>query len=199
MASRRVLILVLVLGAFVACGGNSLPASPTPTTHMLSGTVTDSATGAGIAGATVTVQDGPNANRFASTDGSGRYTLPDLQQGGFTARATARYYNGFSKSVTLAGNLVANYSLAPRPLWTASGVGNSVFDMPTDVQRVHITGHHDGRPAEFIVQIAGEHIVSAMLGAGWLTDFSRTYVTQGGSVDIFNSPYVQWTFTEVRP
>ena len=60
-----------------------------PATFSLSGRVTDSGTGAGIAGATVSVADGPNARKSAATDASGTYRLTALQQSGFTVTAVS--------------------------------------------------------------------------------------------------------------
>jgi len=87
----------------------------------------------------VTITDGPDANKLALTDVSGRYTFTGLQQSGFTARAAAEHYNPLSKGVTLTSNQVVDFALAPIPLFSRSGTGETVFEMPTTVTRVTIS------------------------------------------------------------
>jgi len=89
--------------------------------------------------------------------------------------------------------------IPPTPLFTRSGSGDTVFDMPTTVARVRITGTYTGTSSNFIVRIAGALVVNELLGTSWgLTSFEGTYLTSGGVVAITNSTGVAWTFTEVR-
>lgn len=88
----------------------STPSTP-PATFSLSGQVTDSASGAGIPGATVSIVDGPNAGKSARTDGSGNYGFTDLQQSGFTVTASASSYVSQSKGVTLTSNQTLSFQL----------------------------------------------------------------------------------------
>lgn len=92
-------------------------------------------------------------------------------------------------------------TLPPRALFTASGSGDTVFDMPTSVARVKITGDYRAFVSNFIVKIGGRLIVNEILGTSSIavgTHFEGTYVTTGGVVEITNSTGVAWTFTEVR-
>lgn len=91
-------------------------------------------------------------------------------------------------------------TLPPRPLFTATGSGDNVFDMPTAVSRVKITGDYPSRSTNFIVKIGGRLIVNELLGTSWPNGphFEGTYVTTGGTTEITNSSGVAWTFTEVR-
>ncbi len=116
---RRYLVTGLLLYS-VACGGSSPSISPTtPTTtgvtYTLAGTVTASATGAGIPGATVTVQGGANANLSATTDASGNFTLASLYPSKFTVTASAAGYGPTSHDVVLTGNQTVNFQLAVLP------------------------------------------------------------------------------------
>jgi hypothetical protein len=88
----------------------------------------------------------------------------------------------------------------PRPLFTIAGSGDNVFDMPTTVARVKITGDYPGRTTNFIVKIGGRLVVNELLGSAWPNGahFEGTYLTSGGVVEITNSSGVAWTFTEVR-
>ncbi len=194
----------LLLLSLIACGGNSSPGpspTPTPTTFTLTGQVTDSATGAGIGGATVAVIDGPNASKSATTDGSGIYTLSGLQQGGFTARARAQYYNEFSKGVTLTSNQAVNFSLSLIPIFSIAGTGDTVFDVPTRVSRVRIKGAYGGRCQNFVVWIGSDLLVNVILGTCSIasgTTFDGTYLTTGGVGRTELSTGVSWSITEIR-
>jgi hypothetical protein len=74
--------------------GTQLPAPSSAPEAILSGRVTDAATGEGIAGATVKAllledtETGPQA----ITDPNGNYTFFDLPSGDYTVRVTASYY-----------------------------------------------------------------------------------------------------------
>ena len=215
-ASAALLLLTLA-----GCGGNSYPGpsptpTPTPSTFTLTGEIIDSAAGdsaagALISGASVTVIDGPNAGRSGTTNGSGRYTISGLQPGGFTARARAQYYNEASKPVTLTSDQGLNFSLAPIPPFSKSGIGNASFDMPTSVARVRIQATYQGDNQDFVVHIRGSEVVNVTLGTSYIASGTTYDSTQsatapgtppgtpsGGPVEIFNSAGVSWAFTEVR-
>lgn len=123
-----------------ACGGDggssnspagaSGAASTTtaPATHTLSGTVTAAsgmaategggahdATAVAVAGATLTIVDGPNANRSATTDGNGYYSMGNLAQSGFTVRCSAPRYNSTNKPCTLTSSQTLNFVLTLIP------------------------------------------------------------------------------------
>jgi hypothetical protein len=74
-----------------------------------------------------------------------------------------------------------------------------VFDMPTYVTRVRITGSYSGYSSNFIVHIGGRSVVNELLGTGWgPTTFDGTYATSGGVTETLHSSGVAWSFTEVR-
>ena len=112
-------VLTACLGACAACGGTTTspstvtPSTP-PITFSLSGQVTDSATGAAISGASVSIVDGPNAGKSATTDGSGNYGFTDLLQSGFTVNVSANNYVSQSKGVTLTSNQTLSFQLTPK-------------------------------------------------------------------------------------
>jgi len=118
-----------------ACGGTdnggTTPSSTTPATFTLSGQITDSATGTGIPGAAASILDGPNAGKFSTTDGAGRYSLADLPASGFTLSVSATAYGSQSRSVTLTANQTLSIQLqrtntatnAPASLTATAGSG----------------------------------------------------------------------------
>jgi hypothetical protein len=79
-----------------------------------------------------------------------------------------------------------------------SGSGNSVFDMPTDVTRVRIYGHWNGRgTSNFIVHIGGRSVVNAILRNG--NPYEGVHLVTGGVVEIVSSENIdEWRFTEER-
>lgn len=204
--------LILACAVVVsACGGSKNPtapttttpaAAPTPTTYTLSGTVT-STSGGPISGATVRISDGANAGKSTTTAANGSYGLTGLAVSGFSVGASATNYNALGKSVTLTSSQTVDFALTPTPLWTASGIGDSVFDMPTTVARVRIQAAPTTSCQNFIVRVGGRaSIVNVILGSCSVADartLDSTYLTGGGGVvSITSSTGVQWTFTEVR-
>jgi hypothetical protein len=109
--------------------------------------------------------------------------------------------SGSSSPTAVAPPTTTTTTTVPRPLFTAAGSGDTVFDMPTTVARVRITGDYPGRSTNFIVKIGGRLIVNELLGTSWPDGphFEGTYTTTGGVTEITNSTGVAWTFTEVRP
>lgn len=120
-------------------GGANSPAAPSavatttaPATHTLTGTVTAAsgmaateggahdATAVAVAGATLTIVDGPNANRAATTDGNGYYSMGNLVQSGFTIRCSAPRYNSTSKPCTLTSSQTINFVLTLIPTTTTA-------------------------------------------------------------------------------
>ena len=85
-------------------------------------------------------------------------------------------------------------------IFTIAGSGDNVFDLPTRITRIKITGTYGGFSANFIVWIAGRLIVNELMGTAWnQTAFEGTYLlTAGGVVEVKQSSGVGWTFTEVR-
>jgi hypothetical protein len=90
----------------------------------------------------------------------------------------------------------------PRPLWSNTGTGDMVFDMPADVARVHVTATYIGYSSNFVVWIGGTRtlLVNELIGTGWgTTTYDGVLLTGGGGVvSITNSSGVAWSFTEVR-
>jgi carboxypeptidase family protein len=79
---KQVFVLLLIVAA--ACSGPPTASSPI---YSLSGRIIDSATTAGINGASITVADGPDRNKYATTDAAGNYSLNGLSASVFTVIA----------------------------------------------------------------------------------------------------------------
>jgi large repetitive protein len=147
---------------------------PTPTTFSLSGTVTDSATASGIAGVTITIADGPNARRSATTDRTGNYSLTGLQQSGFTVNVSAANYVPQSFGVTLTSNqtLLFRLNRPPTPTFTlAVQVADSTTSAPISGATVSINGRY-----RTTTDSLGNYSVAGFLDAGG--NYNFTYVSQ---------------------
>jgi hypothetical protein len=88
---------------------------------------------------------------------------------------------------------------APTDLFTKSGSGDTVFDIPARVTRIRIQGTFTGTSSTFFVDIAGKNVVAAAIGTSQNpVAFDGTYILAGGGkVEITRSSGVSWTFTEV--
>lgn len=91
---------------------------------------------------------------------------------------------------------------APAGLYSKSGSGDTVFELPGRVTRIHIQGRVTvaGDSSNFIVHIADKSVVNEIIGDS--RDpvlFDGTYLLAGGGiVEIIGSSGVSWTFTEVQ-
>jgi hypothetical protein len=129
------------------------------------------------------------------------YSITGLAVAGQTVNASATFFTAVSKGVSTTSNQTLDFQLAPIPLFSRSGVGDSVFDMPTTVSRVRIQATPSTSCQNFAVQIAGRLIVNVILGTCSVADsrtHDGTYLTSGGVTQVTISSGVSWTFTEIR-
>jgi carboxypeptidase family protein len=120
---------VVLAIAFAACATSGChdtppPSAPTPTptppaapARTIRGTVyetvpTDTTP---IAGARVTVDDGPNAGKTAVADSSGRYAISGLLDSTFKLHASANGYIDRAGSLVLDQDRVLDFRLVPEP------------------------------------------------------------------------------------
>lgn len=228
--SRRLLPLALAI-TVAACGNKSTPtapSTPTPTTTTKIIRIFGSMDyGAVQLGQTKTntltiVNDGNTALTFTGLNASGGLTAVLKVNGGsgtvppggqqavpivFTPASVTTYTGTISVSsdATSGGNSIAFTgagTLDGIPIWTRSGTGNTVFDMPSHVGRVRIQATPPSSCQNFAVRRNGSLLVNVILGTCSVADV-RTYdgthlVSGGGVIEIVISEGVSWTFTEVR-
>lgn len=195
------------------------PPAPVPTT-TLTGTVSEPGVGV-VAGMNIEIRDGPDARRETQTNAQGAYQFSGLRVGTITVRAWKPGYNDLDRQVTLTSaparldfevgrsttptpspNPPSPAPTPPPPIFTRSGIGADVFDLPSGVSRVRIEGTYSGFCENFIIHIGGSSIVNEILGtcsSASGTSFSGTFLTPTGrTVEIKNATGISWTFTEVR-
>ncbi|WP_416966851.1 M36 family metallopeptidase [Streptomyces sp. 4F14] len=109
----------------------SLPPGPGTPRRALTGTVTDSATGAPVAGIAVSVSGHssgfPGADLSAVTKADGTYSIPDVPEGTYRkVYASGAGYEPVLRTVTLAGSTAVDWQV--RRDWAASSGGAEVAD-----------------------------------------------------------------------
>lgn len=119
------------------------------------------------------------------------------------------YLIGGGGSVEISGSsgvswtfseIKADGNALPGGIFTKSGSGDTVFDLPTRVTRIRIEATFSGRSSNFIVRIGGNSaVVNEILGtANQRPGFVGTFpIAGGGTVEITRSSGVFWTFTEI--
>ena len=175
-----------LLCATVACGGGSgspaAPSSPTgPSTSSLSGQVTDSVTSNAIPGAVVSIADGPNAGRSATTDASGNYNLTGLQRSGFTVNVTAAGYTPTSRGVTLTSDQTVSFRLT-RNLdgsWEASAPSASIRNVSFRVA--------NGVLVELVIQYRVE--ILGPFGVSCTATMTQTNMSVPITANSFTAPF----------
>lgn len=212
MQTRLVLLSAICL--LVACGGGKdNPTQPTPATtttvpavtlYTIMGTIAG-AGGGGLSNASVRVDGGSSSGQVVNADGSGHYSISGLKFEGFQIVASAPGYISSSRGSMLTSGVqtaTANFSLIPEAPFSRSGIGDTVFDIPSYVTRVRIQANYPGSCQNFAVQIAGRLVVNIILGTCSVADarsLDSTYlITGGGTAQITISTGVNWTISEAR-
>ena len=86
-------------------------------------------------------------------------------------------------------------------VFARSGTGDTVFNLPSTVKFITISGTFEGTSSNFVVRIAGNLKVNELLGTSWdSTSFSGNYAVDGGGlVEITGSTGVSWTISSFTP
>ncbi|MCU0250804.1 MAG: choice-of-anchor D domain-containing protein [Vicinamibacterales bacterium] len=88
-------------------------AAPAPALATIAGTAAEQGAGA-LGGATIEIRDGPDAKKTTTTDAMGAFTIPGLQPGSVTVRASKSGYSDTDQRISLvAGGVVTlNFTVA---------------------------------------------------------------------------------------
>jgi hypothetical protein len=154
----------------------------------LSGIVTETppTTSTVLAGVRVTIIDGANAGKTATTGADGRYQITNVVNGGYTVTALLAGYTAVALPVGINGNTTLDFRLEPTAPRTQFGAGT--YRVPTDIAAGRyysdpVSGCHfqrlrgfGGTPTDVINDTivnfdAGQWIVDLLpTDAGFLTD-----------------------------
>lgn len=161
------------------------------------GVVSNSTTRAPVVNVRVSVlRSGGQPVGSTTTDGNGYYSLVVPSSTPLSVSYSADGYNFQSATVTFTVDTRRDINLVP--LWTAEGIGNTVFNMPTFVTRVRITGTYRASGSNFIVYVGGRLVVNEIIGTarqGGPT-YTGIHAVTGGEVRIENSRDVEWSFQQ---
>ena len=123
-STREMRIILVCFSALVlatGCGGGggsfgapAGPNAPGPQTATLSGKVTENGASAvyPIAGAVLTIGDGANAGKTATTNASGEYSFSELRREAFSVSISASGYVTSNLSVDLQAGVTRDFSLS---------------------------------------------------------------------------------------
>lgn len=160
----------------------------------------------------VSIADGPNASRSATTDASGRYSLTGLQRSGFTVSVTADGYTRTSMGVTLTADqtvsfqLVRNYDGSFEAAAPSASVRRVSFRVANGVvvelgiqYRVEIAGPFGSSCTATMtltnmsVPIAAGRFTAPFLANGFSTTVSATFSSSsGGTGSVGTISFDRW-------
>ena len=137
---RRFLACLCGVVIAVACDRGSTSESPTgpnppaPVTANLSGRVTETGGSAvlPIGGALLTIADGGNAGKTATTNGNGEYSFSALRREAFSVTVSASGYITTAFPIDLRGDATRDFPLSPSAPRAPFGPG--VFRVGTEIQ-----------------------------------------------------------------
>ena len=117
-------------------GSNTIAASGTGVavqSFTLSGLVTETppTTSTVLSGVVVTIVDGANQGKTATTGADGRYQITGVVNGGYTVSATRAGYTAVALPVGINGNTTLDFRLEPIAQRTSFGPGQ--YRVPTDI------------------------------------------------------------------
>ena len=209
-AILAIVIAVLVTGCRLIGTPTSPSANPTPNPVpstsgvSLTGKVTAAGGwGAPVKGAVVEILDGVNQGFMITTNSEGVYKFDGLKVGNANISASAHEFPGAQAGVYIDGTNTLDFELEPPASWTARGSGSDVFNMPSWVARVRITGELlEGACQSFVVRVAGRSVLNTNLGtcAAGIRRYQGVHlVTGGGTVEVVTAnTAVSWSFEWVR-
>ena len=112
---KKIVLFIVIISFIVISGCNKSDNPVTPSTKgNISGTITDQATGAAIAGASISTQP---ATSTVQTGNDGNYSIPDVEAGDYTLTITNVGYFPNTSNITVSANQTStkNISLSVIP------------------------------------------------------------------------------------
>jgi hypothetical protein len=201
-------IIAVLLITLLAAACSDVPTTPTAAgpgpqqtlppdlTANLIGTVSG-ASGVRLAGATVVVLDGLSAGQSTTTNANGEYRFDKLPKTNANFAAAASNYIEDRRGTAVDGVNRLDFVLEPTPLFSRSGIGNDVFDLPPGITRIRVFGRWTQTgTSTFTVRVGGRAVLNENLRT--IVTYEGTHLTVGGTVEITNATNIVWTITEVR-
>jgi hypothetical protein len=153
----------------------------------------------------ITGMTGPGAGSVVSASWTSGTIAPGTSQTS-TLRFTPTTPQTYTGTLTVNGNQTSGTNTVPfsaigeyppRPPFSRSGSGNTVFDMPPGVTRLLIRGRWTGRDnSNFIVHVGGRTVVNEILRTS--ITYEGVHAVSGTTVEIVNSGAIEWSFQEIQ-
>lgn len=222
---RRLVLLCSLALAVVGCGDKKSPSAPTqpstPTRIMRLEASMDFGTvhvgdsverilriyNDGTETLNVTGLTGPSGtNTVVSASWTSGNVAPGASQAS-TIRFTPTTAQTYTGTLTINGNQTSGTNtlpfravgeFPPRPDFSRSGAGNTVFDLPPGVSRMLIRGRWTGRDtSNFIVHLDGRGLINEILRTS--VTYEGVHAINGGrTIEIVSSGAIEWSFQEIR-
>jgi hypothetical protein len=157
----------------------------------------------------ITGMTGPGAGSVVTANWTSGGIAPGTSQAS-TIRFTPTTAQAYTGTMTVNGNqtsgtntlpFTATGVFPPRPDFFRSGVGDTVFDMPLDVARIHVVATYNGSSQNFVLRVGGRLLVNEIIGTccGNVPRYEGTLLTGGGGVtEVRISSGVSWSIQEIR-
>ncbi len=169
------------------------PPPPAPTTGAIAGKVTDAATGASLAGATVT-----DGTRTATTDASGNYTIAGVPEGSYTVGASASGYISAHQTVAVVAGQTAAASFALATAPAAPAISGVVTDATNGAAIAGATVSDGTRSAT--TDATGAYAIANVPAGTYTVSASASgYTSVSQSVTVGTSSTASVNFALTRP
>ncbi len=223
--------IVILCLTLAACGSPKSPTTPSPTPTPTATRIISVEGAMDFGGVTLnqsktnilTIRNSGTAPlTISGITGSGgitavtalSWTSGTIAAGGLqdvNVRFTPSAIQGYSGTITVNGDQTAGTNtiafagsgtLTGIPVFSKSGTGDQVFDLPSYVTRLRIQASPATSCQNFVVKVKGSLLVNIILGTCSVADaksIDNTYaISGGGTVTTEISTGINWTMTEVR-
>lgn len=213
---RRITPVLVVLVFVLGCNKENSPTAPstvtppvaipvpTPTPPaapriVILGIVSNQDTNHPVGGVNVSITGSNNVAGRTTTDGNGFYQINDIAGGLLTFVFDAANYNGQTLRETHTTDGRRDVRLAP--FFRRAGTGANVFDLPSYVTRLRVTGSYSGFCENFVVWVSRRLIVNEILGSCSVASgrtYDGTHAVTPGLVEVQQSTGLNWELQQVR-
>jgi hypothetical protein len=225
---RPVLALLVLCASVAGCGDKKSPSAPTPPAtptriialegNMAFGNIEIGSSFAATLRIRNTGTETLQITGMTVPSGIGPVYSVDWRDGtiaagasqAVTVRFTPTAAQSYTGNLTVNGNQTSGANtiqlsgtgvFPPRPNFSRSGVGDTVFDMPLDVARIHVVATYNGSSQNFVLRVGGRLLVNEIIGTccGNVPRYEGTLLTGGGGVtEVRISSGVSWLIEEIR-
>ena len=128
----------------------------------------------------------------------GTNATPQSHDGTYVVAPGANVSITNSNGVSWSFNATSAQPPPTASLFSKSGVGDQVFDLPARIARYRVQASFAGASSNFIVYVAGSLAINSIIGSSQTpVNFDGTYsFAAGARVQVQNASGVNWSFVE---